>query len=106
YAKQTMTLIPNANFATVEPQDRSGAFLVVQGGAPLVIDVRAGTPAAQAGLVRGDTIETINKTPTANMDLQQIRTLFMGPAGTSIPLTVKSKDGQTRDVTVVLRDYV
>ncbi|HZV78190.1 MAG TPA: aspartyl protease family protein [Candidatus Binatus sp.] len=106
YAKQTMTLTPNADFSSTEPQDRSGMFIVVQGGSPIVLDVRAGTPAAQAGLTRGDTITTINKAPVANMDLQQIRALFMGPAGTSIPLTVKSKDGQTRDVTVVLHDYV
>ena len=106
YTKQTMALTPNADFDKPEPQDRSGLFLIVQGGVPVVIDARPGTPGAQAGLTRGDSITAIKGVSTTTMDLQQVRALFMGPAGTSIPMTVKSKTGETRDVTIVLGDYV
>lgn len=106
YTKQTMALAPNANYGQPEPQDRSGLFLVVQAGVPVIIDARPGTPGAVAGLARGDAIIAINGASTTGMDLQQIRVLLMGPAGTSIPMTVKSKSGQPRDVTLVLRDYV
>ena len=106
YAAQTMALVPNADFAKREQYERSGLFLITQGGALIVLAARPGTPAAQAGLGRGDTITAINGKPASDTGLQQVREMLMGPAGTKIDLSVKTKAGLTRDVVLTLRDYV
>ena len=106
YAAQTMTLVPNANLAEHETYDRSGTFLIEQSGQVVVADVRPGTPAAAAGLVRGDILTTIAGKPAADYALSDVRTLFRGPAGTVLPLVLTGKDGSRRNVTLTLRDYV
>jgi hypothetical protein len=104
YPHQTMTLVPNAAFAVRENYDRSGLFLIAQGGAFVVADVRPGTPAAHAGIVRGERIVSANGQPIA--DLAALRQLFLGAPGTAIPLVVQGAGGARRDVTLTLHDYV
>ncbi len=60
YARMQMTLAPDAQFADRETYDRSGTFLVAPGGKITIADVRPGTPAAAAGLARGDVITTVD----------------------------------------------
>ncbi|HKE37759.1 MAG TPA: aspartyl protease family protein [Candidatus Baltobacteraceae bacterium] len=103
YGKQTMSLQPNAGLATRDAYERAGLFLVTTGGKVVVYDVRPGTPAADAGLVKGDSIVSIDGTPAT---LQQARDAINGPAGTVLHLQVAAKDGTTRAVTVTLRDWV
>jgi hypothetical protein len=103
YQQLTMTLVPNAEFGMRDAWDRSGVFLV-NNGAITIIDVRPGTPAANAGLVKGDAIVSVNG--ATDLSLGQIRELFMGAPGTVEHLTVKSKDGAARDVVLTLEDYV
>jgi hypothetical protein len=106
YGRQTMTLVPNAAFDQRETYDRSGAFLIRQGGKILVVDVRPGTPAADAGLLKGDAVVTVGGTDAASLGLDGVRERFRGAPGTAIPLTLSPKDGSTRTVTLTLRDYV
>jgi hypothetical protein len=106
YAKQTMTLQPNASFAERESYDRSGLFLLTQGGKIVVGDVRPGTPAALAGIVRGDTITSVDGKDTATLDLAAIRTLFRGDPGTAHTLALTGKDGTSRNAVITLQDYV
>ena len=106
YAKQTMTLTPNAAFGERDTYERAGLFLLNRDGKYLVLDARPGTPAADAGLVKGDTIVSVDGKPAAGMTLQQVRELFYGVPGTAIRMTVTGKDGTSRDVIVTLRDYV
>lgn len=106
YYKSTMTLVPNAAFAEADTYERSGLFLIRSGSGALVIDSRPGTPAASAGIVKGDTLDSIGGSSTSGMSLQQIRDVLAGPAGTVITLGVKGKDGATRSVRLTLADYV
>jgi PDZ domain/Aspartyl protease len=106
YPNQVMTLLQNAFSAEPDTYDRSGVFLIAPGGQPTVADVRPGTPADEAGLVRGDVLISINGKAAAGMDLAQIRSSFSEPAGTIIHLVVQGKTGSQRSVTLTLRDYV
>lgn len=106
YSRQTVGFAPNASFAARETYDRSGTFLITQGGKIVVADVRPGTPAAQAGLVRGDAIATINGKPAPALGLAAIRDAFRAAPGTVVQLGITSKDGTTRTVPLTLNDYV
>jgi len=83
--------------------DRSGVFLV-NTGAITIFDVRPGTPAAKAGLAKGDVITSVNKSST--LSLSEVRNLFRGEPGTVVHLLVKSKDGATHAIDLTLADYV
>jgi C-terminal processing protease CtpA/Prc len=83
--------------------DRSGVYLV-NNGAITIIDVRPGTPAAKAGLAKGDVITSVNRSST--LSLHQVRDVFLGEPGTVVHLLVESKDGATHAVDLTLADYV
>lgn len=106
YNKLTMTLTPNASFDVADSYDRSGLFLINKGGAVTIIDARPGTPAAAAGLAKGDAIVSVNGTQASALTLQAIRTTFAAAPGTVVHLTIKGKDGAARVVTLTLADYV
>jgi membrane-associated protease RseP (regulator of RpoE activity) len=103
YRQLTMTLTPNVDFDMRDHWDRSGVFLVNK-GAITIIDVRPGTPAANAGLAIGDVIVSVNG--SSGLSLRQVRELFSAEPGTVEHLVVKSKDGATHDVDLRLEDYV
>lgn len=63
------------------------------------------SPAADAGLQKGDVILSINGTPTENISADQSRALVRQPAGTALQLRVQSSAG-LRDVTLILRDLL
>ncbi len=106
YGKQTMTLTPNASYGQPDAYERAGLFLLNRAGKFVVLDSRPGTPAAQAGIVKGDTITTINGKPVAGMSLQAVRELMYGAPGTTIQLGISGKDGATRNVALTLQDFV
>jgi membrane-associated protease RseP (regulator of RpoE activity) len=106
YYNGTMTLVPNAAFGEPDKYERSGLFLVKRAGSVLVIDARPGTPAADAGLARGDVIVAVNGTPASTMMLADIRSLFAASPGSVVTVTVADKTGTQRTVKVTLRDYV
>ncbi len=103
YHRLTMTLTPNADFDMRDQWDRSGVFLI-NNNAITIIGVRPGTPAANAGLAKGDAILSVNG--STGLSLRQVRELFLAEPGTVEHLVVKSKDGATRDVDLTLEDYV
>ena len=103
YRQLTMTLTPNVDFDLRDHWDRSGVYLV-NNGAITIIDVRPGTPAAKAGLAKGDVITSVNTSST--LSLREVRDVFLGEPGTVVHLVVKSKDGATRAVDLTLADYV
>jgi hypothetical protein len=103
YHRLIMTLTPNADFDMRDHWDRSGVFLVNK-GALTIIDVRPGTPAANAGLAKGDVIVSVNG--ASGLSLRQVRELFSAEPGTVEHLVVKRKDGATHDIDLTLEDYV
>jgi hypothetical protein len=106
YANGTMTLVPNAAFGEADAYERSGLFLIRRGATIVVADARPGTPAADAGVVKGDAIASVNGTPVSAMPLYAIRDLFAQAPGTVVTLGISSQDGTQRSVKFALRDYV
>ncbi|HEY9086483.1 MAG TPA: aspartyl protease family protein [Candidatus Tyrphobacter sp.] len=105
YPHQRVYLMPNTGYATPFTNDRSGLFLIDYHGGVMVLDARAGTPAASAGLRKGDMILTVNGKSASSYALPQLRALLSGPTGVVIRLRVRSGAAE-RDVTLTLRDYV
>lgn len=75
----------------IEVQEREGQVVIV---API-----EGSPAQKAGLKSRDVILKVDGKPVEGLadSVQRI----LGPAGTSVTLTILSSSGQTRDVTLV-----
>ncbi len=106
YGRETVALVPNADFTQPDSYERAGLFLIRQGGEPIVADARPQTPAAEAGITKGDAITSIDGAATSSMSLQAVREYFFRPAGTVLRLGIQSKDGAQRTVSLTLRNYV
>lgn len=106
YAHQQLLLTKNPLFDAPFSYDRSGVFLIDQNGAYTVLDVLAGTPAASAGIAKGEIIVTINGAPASAESLAALRGLLSSPSGTVVHLGVRNAQNAVRDVTLTLADYV
>ena len=82
-------------------------FLIDRGGAVVVAGVRPGTPAAEAGIVKDDTIASVDGRPASALGLDGVRRALAAPASTGVRLDVTAvAGGATKTVTLTLRDYV
>jgi hypothetical protein len=106
YPHQQLLLAKNAEFETPFSYDRSGLFLIDADGSYTVLSVFAGTPAAAAGLRKGDVIVSLNGAPASNEPLAQVRATLAGPVGSSVTLRIRGPAGHERNVTLKLTDYV
>jgi hypothetical protein len=106
YRNGTMALVPNATLHEPDVYERSGLFLIRHGGSTVVADARPGTPAASAGIVKGDVVASIDGSPAGGMSLGQIRDVFYQPAGTVVTLQITGKDAAQRTVKLTLGDYI
>ena len=107
YPHLAMYLEPNADFARRDEYERAGLFLINKGGAFVVIDVRPGTPAAAAGLVKGDVIASLDGTPATGLTLGVVRDAFHRPSGTVVHLGIVHAGATAAvNVDVTLRDFV
>jgi hypothetical protein len=106
YGTSTMALAPNASYAVRDSYERAGMFLLTKDGKKVVDDVRAGTPAQAAGIVKGDVITAIDGNDVAAESLDEVRLSFFGAPGTVLRLTLTDKAGAAKTVTLTLRDYV
>jgi hypothetical protein len=105
YPHQTMSLLPGSSLDARDQNERSGMFLVNLGKI-VVAAVRTGTPAAAAGIVRGDVIVGIAGIQ-GPLTLAAARGAMQQASGTTLQLTVLDKGAtQPRTVTLTLRDYV
>jgi carboxyl-terminal processing protease len=68
-----------------------------------VATVYKDTPAREAGIQSGDIITGVNGHSIAGKDVNVITSQIRGPAGTKVTLTVKSRDGSSRDVALTRR---
>lgn len=106
YGKETMALQQGRGFDVPDSYERAGVFLIAPGGRYVVYDVRPGTPAARAGLLKGDVIDAVDGVSARDMSLQQVRDAFARPAGTVVRFSVTHKDGTKATLNIVLADYV
>jgi hypothetical protein len=86
--------------------DRSGLWINAADDGFAVTAVAAASPAAEAGVAAGDVITAIDGTPSKPEGLSDARQKLRAlPAGSKVALRVR-RGGETRDVTVVLRDLI
>lgn len=105
YKRGRVIVEPGDDFETEFPEDHSGAqFLFTDDGRIEVFHVAEGTPADQAGLIKGDILLAIDDQPVEELDgLLEIREILKQPPGTRLGLTVE-RDGESRDVQLTLVD--
>jgi carboxyl-terminal processing protease len=78
-----------------------GVEVQTKGNHLVVVAPIDGTPAQKAGLRPGDVILKVNGEDISSLPLEQAISLILGPAGTSVTLTISSPEsGQTREVTL------
>ncbi len=118
--KRTHFAIIPREMAVLAPEERgrigySGATAAVVEGRVTVVRVKAGSPAAQAGIVPGDvlcaindtTLETIEAAMSQSVASPRKRTMYLcsfanswlsAPVGREIKVRLESADGRMRDV--------
>jgi len=107
YGRQRLIFAKNANDAKPDSFDRAGIWMNVAEGGFEVMDVYAGSPAAEAGLKVGDRIVAVDSQPAAKVTLSALRLRLRTEApGTRVRLTLRSGTAPERDVTLTLRDLV
>ncbi|MBV8067298.1 MAG: PDZ domain-containing protein, partial [Candidatus Eremiobacteraeota bacterium] len=106
YAHQQLWLAKNGNFDQPFNYDRSGLFLIDRDGTYTVLSVLARTPAAAAGMKKGDSILSVNGAPASLESLAALRMQLSAAAGTQVRLHIRGPAGHERDVTLTLADYV
>jgi serine protease Do len=80
--------------------DLAKAFGLKQGGGALVADVTAGSPAARAGIERGDIILEMNGQPVNGPDDLSVRIAETSP-GSTVQLKI-ARNGQMHEISVTL----
>jgi carboxyl-terminal processing protease len=79
-----------------------GAYVEMKDGHVVIVAPMDGSPAQQAGLHPGDIILKVDGENVAGLPIDQVVSRILGPAGTSVRLTILVPGTeQTRDVTLV-----
>jgi carboxyl-terminal processing protease len=77
-----------------------GAAIGLSHGNFVVQEVTEGGPAAGAGVRIGDRLLAVGGDSTQGTDLAAVNQMLAGPAGTTIRLTLRGRDGRTRGVDI------
>ncbi len=87
---------------TAGEYDGIGAQVQQKDGNAVIVAPLDGSPALKAGLLPGDIIMRVDGQDVTGHSLDQILQQIVGPAGTSVTLTIMTPStGVTRDVTIV-----
>jgi carboxyl-terminal processing protease len=79
-----------------------GAYVEIKDGHVVIVSPMDGSPAQKAGLQPGDIILAVDGENVTGMPIDQVVGRILGPAGTSVTLTILTPDTQqTRDVTMM-----
>jgi hypothetical protein len=105
YAKKRLVLRKNADFDAPDTYDRSGMWLVQEGGHFKVSSLIKGGPAWQAGLRIGDSILAIDGRDASKLFLPAIRDQFSRPTVSRATVTTRVA-GVRKTFVLQLRDLI
>lgn len=106
YSRRRIIFEKNRNYGAPDTFDRAGMWMGQIGKNFEVLDVIAGSPAAEAGLRVGDKIVAVDGQSTDKLLLPAVRLkLKTDPPQKRVRLLVES-GGERREITVTLRDLV
>ncbi len=105
YGNQRIIFEKGSDFETDFPRDRSGLSIVLSPqGDHEVHFVSAGTPAADAGFLKGDLVKSINGIDVEHLgDPVRISNLFRDDVGTAYEVAIL-REGEPLKITLTLRD--
>jgi len=83
-----------------------GAILEKTNDQIVITDVIPGGPADKAGLKAGRVITAINDIPTAQMKIEDARSLVLGPKGSQVELTMSGSTDASLQKVAIIRDKV
>ncbi len=107
YPREQIIFEPNKHSGDPDVYLRTGIVFDINTALPTISDVVPGSPAADAGLNVGDTVLSINGISVQNSAFSSIfQTFNFKPAGSGVSMQVMLPSGQTKSVTMVLRDLV
>lgn len=104
YPHQQLVLSPNARFSSDDQEDKSGITVVAKGNALHsfeVVDVNPGSPAAKAGIQKGDIIAGVDQDAAADMTLAELRELLR-QIGHKYILSIE-RNGQSKQITIEMK---
>ncbi|HKS80147.1 MAG TPA: PDZ domain-containing protein [Candidatus Acidoferrales bacterium] len=104
YSHQQLILEPGAQFHNDDEEDKSGMALIAEGPGLkrfVVTQVQPDTPAAKAGIQKGDVVDGVDNEAAADMTLESVRTLFRQPVRTYDVLM--ERNGTTYEVNLQMR---
>ncbi len=107
YHRKVMYLQPvRPPVADLDTYDRAGMWFNEAPAGFVIVDVTKGTPAANAGLVKGDLITAVDGTPAKAIKLYDLRRRLRDEApGSKVDFTI-DRGGKTRMVTVTLENLI
>jgi C-terminal processing protease CtpA/Prc len=107
YEHQTMYVKPvTVPMTDLDTFDRSGMWINQDDAGYKVVDVTKGAPAEQAGLKNGDEIVAVDGKPAKSVPVYEMRKRLRNEKpGTVVKFTVK-RGGETKDVSVTLKDLI
>lgn len=101
-----LMLQPNSHFGDPDEEDKSGMLIVPKGPdfkTFEVANVQPNSPAAAAGIKKGDVIAGVDTDPAEDLSLLVVRDLFR-QVGHKYKLTVQT-GGQTKEITLQMHRY-
>jgi PDZ domain len=107
YPHQQLIIAPNSRFQSDDQEDKSGISVVAKGSTLKtfeIVDLNPGSPAAKAGIQKGDVIEGIDEDAAADLTLAEIRELFR-EVGHKYTLVI-DRNGQTKQITIEMRRQI
>lgn len=108
-AGRRLWLEPNATYAMDLPPPgsvRSGFVCLVEGTNCIVQDLVPFSPAAEAGVRRGDRLLEIDGVPVQSLKFEEIKRAFRAKPGTRVRLRLQTDGEAPRDVALILRDLL
>ncbi len=106
FPHRQLTLVPNTHFADPDEEDKSGLLIVAKGPDLKtfeVANVQPNSPAATAGIKKGDIIAGVDTDPAADLSLLVVRDLFR-QVGHKYKITLQ-RGSETKEITLQMHRY-